>query len=58
MRLNTILIPSFYPKHIPAMHLWDQVGLYLSGGIILWLGKGKLLSLKYEVYELDAENSR
>ena len=29
----------------------------LSGGIILWLGKGKLLSLKYEVYESNAENS-
>ena len=25
--VNTILIPSFYLKHIPAMHLQDQVGL-------------------------------
>ena len=29
----------------------------LSGSIVLWLGKGKLLSLKYEVYKLNAENS-
>ena len=57
MRLIPFSSLVFIPNTYQPCTFRIKKDFKLSGGIILWLGKGKLLSLKYKIYESNAENS-